>query len=341
MSINIANDFIIINYNENNKSFTSDDLSKIITEIKDKKYSIIVVCTQQSASFSSSFRFSATHFQHILKESLKKLENITYKMLVKSDNNNIRTRVYYNETDVYKNTVMSINSKENYKDKENESYKNNSNYINSPTIYQIYQIYKYGFYNHNNYTLIRVVLRDKNNKVFKFIVVNTDLTRFNDHSDQSKYIIFKDIIQNSKMSTLFFNNYKIFFCGDFNFNFFRKTYQGDHFLQNKKNNKDILYYGNNTLMRNELYEYFNVLKNEIKTANISNLIKEFKKNMKEIGLHISCHLNNPSMCSKILFADNEELDKKLTIKNNNFKIVELTKSKKTMILYLECKMIFV
>ena len=47
------------------------------------------------------------------------------------------------------------------------------------------------------------------------------------------------------------------------------------------------------------------------------------------------------MCSKVLFADNKELNKKLTIKNNNFKIVELTKSKKTMILYLECKMIFV
>ena len=40
------------------------------------------------------------------------------------------------------------------------------------------------------------------------------------------------------MSTLFLNNYKIFFCGDFNFNFFIKTNYKGSFL---KNNEDILW----------------------------------------------------------------------------------------------------
>ena len=98
---NILDNVLLINYDENNETFSenSNIIKEVTNNINNNKYYLIIITTQHSSSFSSN------HFQHILGETI--LKKTKFKLLSKitssKNNSNVRTRIYYNPTDVYIN----------------------------------------------------------------------------------------------------------------------------------------------------------------------------------------------------------------------------------------------
>lgn len=130
-------DFLVLSFNESNKKYNLSDCLPIIYRVIKECPKFIVVNTQESHSGNVRDIFSATHFQHILKNALLLLD---YDMLIKTDASirgikdmNIRSRIYYNKK--YINFKKSNNDNHNKKFDENETIFGDN--INNENYYQI------------------------------------------------------------------------------------------------------------------------------------------------------------------------------------------------------------
>ena len=92
---------LILSYNEGNAQFKDNDCIELINIIKKNKPVIIVLCTQESSSNSSSnFQHIFTHNEYITKEyNYEKIKG--YKILGSivslGNNRNVRTRIFYDK----------------------------------------------------------------------------------------------------------------------------------------------------------------------------------------------------------------------------------------------------
>ena len=128
----LNNDFLIISYNEEARSYKEYDCKSIINNIKNESPSFVVVCTQESRSGITN------HFQHILNIELGKINYYRIsktdesKTIVKIFNKNIRVRFYINQikvsTEYYKPLKNSYFSKDKYSKKVNITKDQNKNY---------------------------------------------------------------------------------------------------------------------------------------------------------------------------------------------------------------------
>lgn len=342
----MSNDFVLINFDENGQNFSEKDITDINSKINETNPSVIVVCTQKSTA--TSIFGKAPHFQHIFKEKLDK----KYKIFRKNDHNGYRTRVYYNNESVGMHDELKKKIPEYLQKKNIAEYKENNIYFNNDIKNNNTKknIYRYGFHSEDNFTVIRLVLKDNEGNLFKSIVVNADLSKLSRIPPNDKYTIFRQIIKNSRMSSFFDREYNIFFCGNFDYIFFKKNDMATNYYirNNSLTNINKLNYGDN--YRDELYEYLIYLRKHIGSdLENSKFIYQFQENIKKFGLtNTSNTKSNPSMSSKILVAetyiDGKSSNPKgkyvdLGIKEENFKIISI--KNKGNILLLELKMIFI
>ena len=262
---NYQKDFLLINFNEDKKSFNDDDASSMLIKILVEQPSFIVVSTQDCKTGGKN------HYQHLLGENLK---NNGYTILIKNTIDKMRMRIYYNSKKVKfnekekarlfsrfvpsqqggesytgilkKSIIKKTNNVSNNLIKENLSKSSNSSKnLNK----DIFLVKKYGLKESkdkkygNGLVFIRLEI-SKNNSFTKFIFINCDLS-LNDKDDQ-----LQNIINDFKLLDYLKKEYNIFFCGNFNIfepfpniikpENFIKDYSTNISINKKKSSKDFI-----------------------------------------------------------------------------------------------------
>jgi hypothetical protein len=347
----VNNDFLIISYNEEAKSFKKDDCKSIINSIKDETPSFIVVCTQESRSGITN------HFQHVLNIELGKINYTRIsktdesKTVIKVFNKNIRVRFYINQFKVstlyYKPLKNSNFSKDEYS---KEIINNKSDYqYNLKSCKTKRSTKSFGFEKYDilgrivkgtlfkGAICLEIILENNNGKIIKLLVLNTHLYYKNsiDTGLEIRKEIFLKLIKEFQLVEKMNDEYNIFFCGDLNF----RLHHYNKILNNHNIQKNIIkeYILNNSyyksefskkmingyklkdkLIKDELVDYFNYLTNN--NESIKKLIKLFKISIKKIGIHLSCKYTKDKFnIHKKMFIEKEINNKKIN-KQNTFVI---------------------
>jgi hypothetical protein len=223
----VNNDFLIISYNEEAKSFKKDDCKSIINSIKDETPSFIVVCTQESRSGITN------HFQHVLNIELGKINYTRIsktdesKTVIKVFNKNIRVRFYINQFKVstlyYKPLKNSNFSKDEYS---KEIINNKSDYqYNLKSCKTKRSTKSFGFEKYDilgrivkgtlfkGAICLEIILENNNGKIIKLLVLNTHLYYKNsiDTGLEIRKEIFLKLIKEFQLVEKMNDEYNIFF----------------------------------------------------------------------------------------------------------------------------------
>ena len=316
-------DFLIISYNEGNKIFNYNDCLSMLYKVMIEKPSIIIVCTQESAT--------KNNYQDYLKEVLEfntKLEkDKTYIQVSRIDAStsfkNVKTTVFIrNNSFLYIDKYLIENKKNNckkfiYKKHDDSKYKyqhifDYQDKLNKDNILNKYILKEYSYKLSKNSGLGKVttffkgsifleLIIEKNNKEYKFIIINSHLyyQKSGNTGLKEREKEFIDLINEFKLSDYFNKGYNIFFCGDLNFrlNSFISTNNKDY----NKISKDIInsYFKNNKntfkkkyINKEELTKKINFnlnpsLNSSLNENTVELLIKFYTSIMKT-GYHLTC-----------------------------------------------------
>ena len=224
----IDNDFLIINYNEDNKKCSNNIINNIILKIFFENPSFIIISTQNCN------KEEKTQYQYILCTILKKNGYIE---LVKNNNKTLSMIIYYNEKKVIFNKKKSnyFNIKSIFKTKENLSIKSNDDLnLKNSTYYKRALGIK-----QNKYYIKSYEIKQKKYETIEVIVIHLEISFINNYIDKFIFINcnfsdknkdkFKNIVNDFKLIKYYKENYNIFFCGNFNIN-----------NKNNKNNQNEL-----------------------------------------------------------------------------------------------------
>jgi hypothetical protein len=303
---NYEKDFFIINFNEDKKSYNSNDVSNIILKILVENPSFIIVSTQNCKTSGKD------HYQHILSESLKSND---YKLLMKNNTDILRMRIYYNNSKVIFNEKGGIFStkrpeffkkggylftfkKRNFVENLTKTSNENKNNTNTSKFY----IKKYGLKEskdskYGNGVIFMRLEISINNLFSKFIFVNINLS-------DNKESELKNIVNDFRLINYWKDRYNIFFPGNFNFEFNKLLYEKSEISDSvipynaspknfiKKYSTNISDYKRNStekfMKSNNLVLFLEKLKNEsrnniYKTTFYVNLLDSIK----ELGIHLT------------------------------------------------------
>ena len=243
---NYQKDFLLINFNEEKRSFDENDCMSMLIKILLEEPSFIIVSTQDCKTSGKG------HYQHILGEKLK---DNGYDLLVKNTIDTIRMRIYYNTKKVkfnkseqkYKYRIMKGGDlipsriKQIFKKSNNlkENFSNSSN--NSKNLEKdIFLVKNYGIKESNDkkYGQGLVFMRleiSRNDSFTKFIFINCNLS-------SNKEDEFEKIVNDFKLVYYWEKGYNIFFCGSFNFTFKPFLYENTEIIKpnyyyNESNNE--------------------------------------------------------------------------------------------------------
>jgi hypothetical protein len=301
---NYEKDFLLINFNEEKKSFNDNDCMSMLIKILLEEPSFIIVFTQDCKTGGKE------HYQHLLGERLK--EN-GYNLLVKNTINTLRMRIYYNTKKVkfnekeklwllsrlltkkggdkpqriLKSTIVEKKydnvSKNLIKENLSKSSNNSKNLEKDIFLVKKYGIKeskdkKYG----NGLIFMRLEI-SKNNSFTKFIFVNCDLS-LKDKDDQ-----LENIINDFKLLYYWRKEYNIFFCGNFNIfepflnlikpENFIKDYSTNISINKKKSSEKIIIIDKlSTFLKNKVESSITKTNNKI----IPTLLLE---SIKKLGIH--------------------------------------------------------
>ena len=347
----LDNDFLIISYNEEARSYKDNDCKSIINNIKDESPSFVVVCTQESRSGITN------HFQHILNIELGKINYYRIsktdesKTIVKIFNKNIRVRFYINQikvsTKLYKPLKNSYFSEDKYSKKVNNSNKKYDYYLKSCIVKRSTKSFGYEKFNllgrifkgtlFKGAICLEVIIKNSNEKIIKLLVLNTHLYYKNsiDTGLENRKEIFLKLIKEFELVEKMNDGYNIFYCGDLNFRLHHyikklnnhsiqrniiKEYILNNSLYKHESSKKFIdgYELKNKLIKDELVNYFNYFNN--KDDDIKKLIKLFKISIEKIGIHLSCKYTKDKFNKhEEMFAKKEVNNKKID-KQNTFVI---------------------
>ena len=287
-------DFLLINFNEEKKSFDDNDCMSMLIKILIEEPSFIIVSTQDCKTGGKG------HYQHILGEKLK---DNGYDLLVKNTIDNMRMRIYYNTKKVkfnkseqkYKYRIMqggdlipsrikqifkksnNLHIKENFSNSSNNSKNKNFNK-------DLFLIKNYGRkesidkkYGHG-LVFMRLEI-SKNDSFTKFIFINCDLS-LNRESE------LENIVNDFKLVDYWRKGYNIFFCGSFNIEAFPfpikskniiKEYSTNISINKKKSSKQFI-----TIDKLAIF-----LKNKIQTSISNNniIFQLLLDSIEKLGIH--------------------------------------------------------
>ena len=289
---NYQKDFLLINFNEEKRSFDENDCMSMLIKILLEEPSFIIVSTQDCKTSGKG------HYQHILGEKLKVNG---YNLLVKNTIDTIRMRIYYNTKKVkfnkseqkYKYTIMkggdlipsrikqifkkSNNLKENFSNSSNNSKNKNFNK-------NLFLIKNYGRkesidkkYGHGLVFMRLEIIR--NDSFTKFIFINCDLS-LNRESE------LENIVNDFKLVDYWRKGYNIFFCGNFNIEAFPfpieskniiKEYSTNISINKKKSSKQFI-----TMDKLAIF-----LKNKMQTSISNNniIFQLLLDSIEKLGIH--------------------------------------------------------
>ena len=350
----LNNDFLIISYNEEARSYKEYDCKSIINNIKNESPSFVVVCTQESRSGITN------HFQHILNIELGKINYYRIsktdesKTIVKIFNKNIRVRFYINQikvsTEYYKPLKNSYFSKDKYSKKVNITKDQNKNYkyyLKSCIVKRSKKSFGYERFNvlgrmfkgtlFKGAICLEIILANNDGKIIKLLILNTHLYYKNTYGTglESRKEIFLKLIKEFELVEKMNNDYNIFYCGDLNFrlhNYIKelnnhtiqrniiKEYILNNSLYKHESSKKFIdgYELKNKLIKDELVNYFNYFNN--KDDDIKKLIKLFKISIEKIGIHLSCKYTKDKFnIHEKMFSEKEVNSEKIN-KQNTFTI---------------------
>ena len=239
-------DFLLINFNEEKKSFDDNDCMSMFIKILIEQPSFIIISTQDCKTGGKE------HYQHLLGERLK---DNGYNILVKNTINTLRMRIYYNNDKVKFNKsekkyrimqggdLIPSRLKQIFKKSNNlqikENFSNSSN--NSKNLEKdIFLVKNYGIKESNDkkygHGLVFMRLEISRNDSFtKFIFINCNLS-------SNKEDEFEKIVNDFKLVYYWEKGYNIFFCGSFNFTFKPFLYENTEIIKpnyyyNESNNE--------------------------------------------------------------------------------------------------------
>lgn len=349
----LNNDFLIISYNEEARSYKDSDCKSIINNIINESPSFIVVCTQESRSGITN------HFQHILNIELGKINYYRIsktdesKTVIKVFNKNIRVRFYINQLKVstiyytpLKNSYFledKYSKKINIK-KDNNSYKY---YLKRCIVKRSTKSFGYEKYNilgrmfkgtlFKGAICLEIILSNIDGKIIKLLVLNTHLYYKNSIGTglEKRKEIFLKLIKEFELVEKMNNNYNIFFCGDLNFrlhNYIKelnnhsiqrniiKEYILNNSLYKSESSKKFIdgYKVKDKLIKDELVNYFNYFND--KDVDIKKLIELFRISIEKIGIHLSCkYTKDKFKIHEEMFSKKDVNNKKIN-KQNTFVI---------------------
>ena len=295
-------DFLIINYNEGDKIFNHNDCLSMLYKVMIEQPSIIIICTQESRTKGN--------YQDYLKEVLEfntKLEkDKTYIQVSRIDAStsfkNVKTTIFIrNKSFLYMDKYLIENKKNNYKKfiykrQSDSKYKyqhifDYQNKLNSNDIRNKYILKEFsyklskdsGLGSFNTFfkgSIFLELIIEKNNKEYKFIIINSHLyyKKSGNTGLKKREKEFIDLINEFKLSDYFNKGYNIFFCGDLNFRL-------DSFINTNTEN----YNKYNKISKDIINSYFENNKNTFKNKYI---------NKEELTKKISFNLN-PSLNSNL------------------------------------------
>jgi hypothetical protein len=350
----LNNDFLIISYNEEARSYKEDDCKSIINNIINEVPSFVIICTQESRSGITN------HFQHILNIELGKINYYRIsktdesKTIVKIFNKNIRVRFYINQikvsTKFYKPLKNSYFSEDKYSKKVNNNNKDNKKYdyyLKSCIVKRSKKSFGYEKFNllgrifkgtlFKGAICLEIIIENNDGKIIKFLILNTHLYYKNSIDTGLEYRkeIFLKLIKEFELVEKMNDNYNIFYCGDLNFRLHSyikklnnhtiqrniiKEYILNNSLYKHESSKKFIngYQLKDNLIKNELVNYFNYFNN--KDDDIKKLIKLFKISIEKIGIHLSCKYTKDKFnVHKKMFIEKETNNKKID-KQNTFVI---------------------
>ena len=314
--IKLINNLLIISFNEGNKKYDDNDTLVLLNYINKIKPVVIVIGTQESNNSTFS---SASHFQHILKNNLGKINytNIdkeTTKAKGLKIYKSVRTRIYINNDKadfINKNENNNSNNKKEFSVKllfkEISKKSNLGNILKSTTF---------------KGSILQGIEIEKNKITKKIIFVNSHLY-FKSGKDTGVKIRennFKKLIEEFKLPDFHKNGYNIFFFGDLNFRIINHT-------ENKNINKDILL----STVKNHLLNMKNINSNskiyDELAVFLSNMHNKTNKNS-SIGIFyrkiLYSLLNTKSFLSSVYKKDHKHENLKNLYKLNNESISKLT-----------------
>lgn len=296
-------DFLLINFNEEKKSFDDNDCNNIFLKILLEEPSFIIISTQDCNPKGKE------HYQHILGEKLKSNK---YNILLKNTKDILRMRIYYNTNKVKFNEKEKsrfsslLTSSQKGGDKTPGFFKktfvenlskssNNSKNLNK----NIFLVKKYGIkestdkkYGHG-LVFMRLEI-SKNNSFTKFIFINCNLSL-------NKEYEFENIINDFKLLDYWEKGYNIFFSGSFNFTFNPVLYKNTEISKNqspylaKPINFIKEYATNNSINKKKSSEKF--IKSDKLSIFLENKIKNAKNSFKAV--ETSFYLNLLSSIEKL------------------------------------------
>lgn len=350
----LNNDFLIISYNEEARSYKEYDCKSIINNIKNESPSFVVVCTQESRSGITN------HFQHILNIELGKINYYRIsktdesKTIVKIFNKNIRVRFYINQTKVsteyYKPLKNSYFSEDTYSKKIINSKKDNKKtnyYLKSCIVKRSKKSFGYETFNvlgrifkgtlFKGAICLEIILSNTDGKIIKLLILNTHLYYKNsiDTGLENRKEIFLKLIKEFELVEKMNDDYNIFYCGDLNFRLHHyikelnnhtiqrniiKEYILNNSLYKHESSKKFIdgYKLRDKFIKDELVHYFNDFNN--KDADIKKLIKLFKISIEKIGIHLSCKYTKDKFNKHEEMFSKKEVNNKKIDKQNTFVI---------------------
>jgi len=240
-------DFLLINFNEEKKSFDDNDCMSMLIKILVEQPSFIIISTQDCNPKGKE------HYQHILGEKLKSNK---YNILLKNTKDILRMRIYYNtnkvkfnekeksrflsflssskeggDRGILKKTIIkkinnNISNKLILEENLSKSSDNSKN-LNK----DIFLVKKYGMKEStdkkygNGLVFMRLEI-SKNNSFTKFIFINCNLSLNREYE-------FENIINDFKLLDYWEKEYNIFFSGSFNFTFNPVLYKNTEISKNQ------------------------------------------------------------------------------------------------------------
>jgi hypothetical protein len=297
-------DFLLINFNEEKKSFDDNDCMSMFIKILIEQPSFIIISTQDCKTGGKE------HYQHLLGERLK---DNGYNILVKNTINTLRMRIYYNTKKVKFNKseqkhrsmqggdLIPSRIKQIFKKSNNlhvkENFSNSSN--NSKNLEKdIFLVKNYGRKESNDkkygHGLVFMRLEiTKNNSFTKFIFINCDLSLNREYE-------LENIVNDFKLVYYWEKGYNIFFCGTFNFTFKPFLYENTEII------KPNYYYNESNNEKNNLKEK----KGQIAyNAGPKKFISEYSTNNS---------INKRKSSEKFIKSDNLAIFLEKIIKNGTF-----------------------